>query len=324
MDPEELARPLQGAAGAAPLPRLHGRPGPGRLPGRRRGLRRQGRQHLEGRADAAPSCWTACARCPGFGEQKAKIFAALLGKQLGVRPEGWREATAPYGEDGSYLSVADITDAESLLKVRATKKAMKAKAKAKAHRGGVTAGTTSRRAASTSARPDRPGPGRLRGDCIAGGVDVVQLRDKHLDARPLLGPGPPGRRPCAASTACPSCSTTGPTWRSRRGPTGSTWARTMPRLRWPAASWAPTPSSACPPTRRPSSRRAATEDVDLHLGRTGGGHADQARPSGTGLDYVSLASARSSVPVFVTGGVTPETIPALAAPESATSWWCAT
>ena len=48
---------------------------------------------------------------PGFGEQKAKIFAALLGKQLGVRPEGWREASAPYGGEGTSLSVADITDA---------------------------------------------------------------------------------------------------------------------------------------------------------------------------------------------------------------------
>ena len=69
---------------------------------------------------------------PGFGEQKAKIFAALLGKQLGVCPDGWRKATTPYGKEGSSLSVADITSPESLLKVRATKKAMKAKAKARA------------------------------------------------------------------------------------------------------------------------------------------------------------------------------------------------
>jgi uncharacterized HhH-GPD family protein len=67
---------------------------------------------------------------PGFGEQKAKIFGALLGKQLGVCPEGWRRATAPYGKEGSSLSVADITDPESLAKVRATKKAIKAKARA--------------------------------------------------------------------------------------------------------------------------------------------------------------------------------------------------
>ena len=72
---------------------------------------------------------------PGFGEQKAKIFAALLGKQLGVCPDGWRKVTTPYGKEGSSLSVADITDRQSLLKVRATKQAMKAKAKAKAAAG---------------------------------------------------------------------------------------------------------------------------------------------------------------------------------------------
>ena len=69
---------------------------------------------------------------PGFGEQKAKIFVALLGKQLGVNPDGWRNASKPFGAEGTYLSVADITDAESMVKVRATKKAMKAKARASA------------------------------------------------------------------------------------------------------------------------------------------------------------------------------------------------
>jgi uncharacterized HhH-GPD family protein len=68
---------------------------------------------------------------PGFGAQKARIFAALLGKQLGVQPEGWRAATKPFGEPGTFMSIADITDAESLGKVRAHKQAMKAKAKAK-------------------------------------------------------------------------------------------------------------------------------------------------------------------------------------------------
>jgi uncharacterized HhH-GPD family protein len=67
---------------------------------------------------------------PGFGEQKARIFAALLGKQLGVRPEGWQEASSPYGDPGTHLSVADIVDAESLATVRATKKAAKARARA--------------------------------------------------------------------------------------------------------------------------------------------------------------------------------------------------
>ena len=69
---------------------------------------------------------------PGFGEQKAKIFVALLGKQLGVQPPGWREAAGAFGADGSYVSVADIVDDESLGKVRSYKQTLKAAAKAKA------------------------------------------------------------------------------------------------------------------------------------------------------------------------------------------------
>jgi uncharacterized HhH-GPD family protein len=68
---------------------------------------------------------------PGFGKQKAQIFLALLGKQLGVRPTGWREAAGSYGEPKSFRSVADITGPESLAKVRAHKQEMKAAAKAR-------------------------------------------------------------------------------------------------------------------------------------------------------------------------------------------------
>jgi uncharacterized HhH-GPD family protein len=67
---------------------------------------------------------------PGFGKQKAQIFVALLGKQCGVQPAGWREAAGGYGEDGAYRSVADIVDDETLAKVREYKKAAKAAAKA--------------------------------------------------------------------------------------------------------------------------------------------------------------------------------------------------
>jgi uncharacterized HhH-GPD family protein len=67
---------------------------------------------------------------PGFGKQKAQIFVALLGKQLKVRPTGWREAAGTFGENGVHYSVADIVDEASLLKVRAYKKDMKAAAKA--------------------------------------------------------------------------------------------------------------------------------------------------------------------------------------------------
>jgi uncharacterized HhH-GPD family protein len=69
---------------------------------------------------------------PGFGEQKAKIFLALLGKQYGVTPTGWREAAGDYGKAGTHMSVADVVDAGSLEKVRSFKKQAKAAAKAKA------------------------------------------------------------------------------------------------------------------------------------------------------------------------------------------------
>ncbi|MEU3722877.1 HhH-GPD-type base excision DNA repair protein [Streptomyces sp. NPDC031705] len=66
---------------------------------------------------------------PGFGEQKAQIFLALLGKRFGVRPQGWREAAGGYGLPDVYRSAADITGPDSLAKVRAYKQAQKAAAK---------------------------------------------------------------------------------------------------------------------------------------------------------------------------------------------------
>ncbi|MGH8861495.1 MAG: HhH-GPD-type base excision DNA repair protein [Jatrophihabitantaceae bacterium] len=87
---------------------------------------------FDGRAETV---WTGAAdgpdlvkrigRLPGFGDQKARIFAALLGKQFDVRPRGWREATGAYGENGSFRSVADVIDDASLQKVRTFKKAQK-------------------------------------------------------------------------------------------------------------------------------------------------------------------------------------------------------
>jgi uncharacterized HhH-GPD family protein len=67
---------------------------------------------------------------PGFGEQKAKIMVALLGKQIGVRPDGWREAAGDYGAEGATRSVADVVDADTLAQVRATKREIKRAAKA--------------------------------------------------------------------------------------------------------------------------------------------------------------------------------------------------
>ncbi len=65
---------------------------------------------------------------PGFGQDKARIFLALLGKQCGVTPPGWREAAGHFGAEGAHYSVADITDDQSLAAVRAHKQSMKAKA----------------------------------------------------------------------------------------------------------------------------------------------------------------------------------------------------
>jgi uncharacterized HhH-GPD family protein len=67
---------------------------------------------------------------PGFGEQKAQIFLALLGKQYGVTPKGWQAAAGQFGKPGTHVSVADIVDAQSLGQVRSYKTQLKAAAKA--------------------------------------------------------------------------------------------------------------------------------------------------------------------------------------------------
>lgn len=87
----------------------------------------------------AASVWTTAASgdelfrrikaLPGFGEQKAHIFVGLLGKQLDVRPAGWEAAAGQFGQPGTFKSVADIVDPESLGRVRAYKQQLKAAAK---------------------------------------------------------------------------------------------------------------------------------------------------------------------------------------------------
>lgn len=66
---------------------------------------------------------------PGFGEQKARIFTALLAKRMGVTPPGWEDVAGPYGQPG-HFSVADVDGPDALAAVREHKKAMKAAAKA--------------------------------------------------------------------------------------------------------------------------------------------------------------------------------------------------
>lgn len=96
------------------------------------------------------------AALPGFGRQKAQIFTALLGKQRGVTPPGWREAAGGYGEDGVHKSVADVVDAASLAAVRDYKQEQKAAAKAgKAGAAGTPARSTAR--ATAKARAGKAG-----------------------------------------------------------------------------------------------------------------------------------------------------------------------
>jgi uncharacterized HhH-GPD family protein len=91
------------------------------------------------------------AELPGFGAQKAQIFVALLGKQLGVQPAGWREAAGAFGEPGTYCSVADISDDDSLARVRAYKQQLKAAAKTAAAQPAAGQGAAGKSAAGQGA-----------------------------------------------------------------------------------------------------------------------------------------------------------------------------
>jgi uncharacterized HhH-GPD family protein len=128
-DPEALTAVFRGP------PALHRYPGS--MAARTQVVCRLLVERYGGRADAlwadAPDGDTLLKRLtelPGFGAQKSKIFLALLGKQCGVTPSGWREAAGHYGEEGSRCSIADITGPESLAEVRAFKQQQKQAAKA--------------------------------------------------------------------------------------------------------------------------------------------------------------------------------------------------
>ena len=129
MDPDELVQAF------AERPALHRYPAS--MARRVQELARHLVEEYGGQADAVWATASSGAESrrrvealPGFGAQKARIFVALLGKQLGVRPPGWAEAAGDFAADGAHMSVADITGPESLAKVRAYKQQKKAAAKA--------------------------------------------------------------------------------------------------------------------------------------------------------------------------------------------------
>ena len=68
---------------------------------------------------------------PGFGDEKSRIFIAVLAKRFGVEPDGWEVAAGPFADD-TPRSVADIDSAEGLARVREWKKQQKAKGRSKA------------------------------------------------------------------------------------------------------------------------------------------------------------------------------------------------
>jgi uncharacterized HhH-GPD family protein len=127
-DPQQLAKAFQGP------PALHRYPGS--MAARTQAVCRLLVARYGGRADGL---WVDAAdgatllkrigELPGFGAQKSKIFVALLGKQYGVTPPGWREAAGDYGVEGTRRSVADVTGPESLAEVRTFKQEQKAAAK---------------------------------------------------------------------------------------------------------------------------------------------------------------------------------------------------
>jgi uncharacterized HhH-GPD family protein len=134
-DPEELVRVYQGP------PALHRYPGS--MAARTQDLCRLLVERYDGAAENlwadVPDGATLLRRLgelPGFGAQKSKIFVAVLGKQYGVTPPGWREAAGDYGLEGSRRSVADITGPETLVEVRAFKQEQKKAAKAAAQPAG--------------------------------------------------------------------------------------------------------------------------------------------------------------------------------------------
>ena len=128
-DPEQVTAWFQGP------PAVHRYPGS--MAGRAQAVCRLLVERYDGRAEAlwadVPDGATLLRRVgelPGFGAQKARIFVALLGKQYGVTPPGWREAAGDHGQEGSRRSVADVTGPESLAEVRAFKQEAKRAAKA--------------------------------------------------------------------------------------------------------------------------------------------------------------------------------------------------
>jgi thiamine-phosphate pyrophosphorylase len=159
--------------------------------------------------------------------------------------------------------------------------------------------------------PDRADLADFVSACIEGGVDVVQLRDKNLEARPLLDRARVVQAVCAAHSV-PFVLNDRPDLALEIGADGvhvgqdDAPAGLARRILGPDAIVGLS-------THSPGDLAGALEEEVSYIS-AGPVEATPTKPGrpGTGLDYLRLATTRATVPVFVTGGVTPERVPALA------------
>ena len=160
--------------------------------------------------------------------------------------------------------------------------------------------------------PDRPDLADFVAACIQGGVDVVQLRDKKLEARPLLA---------RAHNVAEVCRTHGvpfvlndrPDLALEAGADGVHVGQEDAPVALARRILGPDAIVGLS-THGPDDLADATSQDVTYLS-AGPVEPTPTKPgrAGTGLAYASLANERATVPVFVTGGVTPEKIPALVA-----------
>ncbi|MGH9088497.1 MAG: thiamine phosphate synthase, partial [Acidimicrobiales bacterium] len=160
--------------------------------------------------------------------------------------------------------------------------------------------------------PDRPDLAAFVAACVRGGVDVVQLRDKELDDRDQVARARVLQRLCTG-LGVPFVLNDRPDLAAEAGADGVHVGQEdaapdgARRLLGPEAVIGRS-------THSPEDlARAADEPVDyLSAGPVEPTPTKPGRP-GTGAVYAGLATARAGKPVFVTGGVTPATVPGLAA-----------
>jgi thiamine-phosphate pyrophosphorylase len=160
--------------------------------------------------------------------------------------------------------------------------------------------------------PDRPDLAEFVTACIEGGVDLVQLREKHLEARALLARAEVAAAVCRAH-GVPFVLNDRPDLARAVGADGVHVGQDDVPARVARDIVGSDAIVGLSTHGLADLEGAAQEDVDyISAGPVEATPTKPGRP-GTGVGYVTQATARSSVPVFVTGGVTPERIPGLAA-----------